>query len=141
MSVRNNREKTFTDTAEEILARYGLELPDEMKEPDPVAYPPERDYEFGNQRSPVLSYLSRHPEYRRPKKEIEKEIDTSPLIAPSMTAQRFINEKLLPQIKWLKKNSEDLAERFDALEAKASECENPGCKARGTLHLHQTQGV
>ncbi len=136
MTIKRNREVTMLDRAEEIQKRYNLsELPDELVEVDPADLPIEADYGGLGERSARAAYIARRPWLKPAKKEIMK--DESPLISPGMTSLRYINEKILPQIKWLKKNSEDLAERFDAIESKASECTNRECRAFGTLHIHQ----
>jgi len=138
MTIKHNKEVTMLDRAEEIQKRYNLsELPDELVEADPADLPIERDWGGLGERSGRAAYIERRPWLKPAKKEIVK--DASPLISPGMTSLRYINETLLPQIKWLKKNSDDLAERLNAFEEKTSNCEFANCKLRlaGTLHIHQ----
>jgi len=124
---------------EDVMKRHSLGelLEEEVQETNPDAWLPEGSLDH-REPSMYARFYERHPELRPAKKEILK--DTSPLISPGMTSLRYINETLLPKIKWLKKNSEDLAERLDAFEANAGECQNPSCKARGSLHIHENLG-
>ena len=135
MTTKNNKEITMLDRAEEIQKRYNLsELPDELVEADPAALPIERDWGGLGERSGRAAYIARRPWLKPAKKEIMK--DESPLISPGMTSLRYINETLLPQIKWLKKSFEDTDVKIGDLLLKANKCTNQRCRLFGQLHVH-----
>jgi hypothetical protein len=132
--TKDNKERTMTDAAEEIVKRYGLDLPDEMQDKNRPDVPIERDYSVG-EKSMTQAYLDRRPYLKPAKKVIER--DVSPEIAPGVRVNSFIKESLLPQVDALTKKNDDLLQRINDFEAKASSCSNRECKAFGQLHFHQ----
>ena len=135
MTIKRNKEVTMLDRAEEIQKRYNLaELPDELVEVDPADLPVERDWGGLGERSGRAAYMARRPWLKPAKKEIMK--DESPLISPGMTSLRYINEKILPQINWLKKSVEDTDVKIGDLLLRANTCANQACRLFGKLHVH-----
>ena len=103
-------------------------------EVDPVDLPIERDWGVLGERSGRAAYIERRPWLKPAKKEIMK--DESPLISPGMTSLRYINEKILPQINWLKKSVEDTDVKIGDLLLRANMCANRACRLFGKLHVH-----
>ena len=127
--------KSMRQRIEDVMKRHSLGelLEEEVQETNPDAWLPEGSLDH-REPSMYARFYERHPELRPAKKEILK--DTSPLISPGMTSLRYINETLLPQIKWLKKSFEDTDVKIGDLLLKANKCTNQRCRLFGQLHVH-----
>ena len=136
MTIRNNKEKTMADRAEEITTKYGLELPDELKEQITEPEPIEGSWDTPTVEPSMLAAYKRRRGIKDEPKRLLK--DVGDFVAPGVRSGEII-ERLIPQIESLKKNGEALAERLDAFEEKTSNCEFANCKLRlaGTLHIHE----
>src|SRR2546427_6905802 len=134
MTIRNNKEKTMADRAEEITTKYGLELPDELKEQITEPEPIEGSWDTPTVEPSMLAAYKRRRGIKDEPKRLLK--DMGDFVAPGVRAGEIL-ERLLPQVEALKKNGEDLAERLDAFEEKTSECTIPACefRKRGVLHI------
>src|SRR2546428_4012655 len=121
MTIRNNKEKTMADRAEEITTKYGLELPDELKEQITEPEPVEGSWDTPTVEPSMLAAYKRRRGIKEEPKRLLK--DMGDFVAPGVRAGAVL-EKLQHQVEALSENVENTDQRLGDLLLKANKCTN-----------------
>lgn len=137
MTIRNNKEKTMADRAEEITTKYGLELPDELKEQITEPEPIEGSWDTPTVEPSMLAAYKRRRGIKDEPKRLLK--DVGDFVAPGVRSGEII-ERLQHQLEALSKSAEDTDQKLGDLLLKANKCTNRECRQFGQLHIHLNEG-